>query len=648
MVVLDFSIVNVALPSIERELDVSTSVAQWVVTGYAIAFGGLLILGGRAADLFGRRRMFIAGLVVFSLASLAGGLARDPVLLIASRVIQGAGAAVVAPAALSLITTSFPDGPRRARAIGLYGSISAVGFVSGQVLGGVLIEWTSWRSVFLVNVPVGLATAIAAPRVVGAGAPQGTASAAGRHLDVRGAVLITGAVALAVFGVSQGDVLGWTSPPVAGALVAAVLAVACFTAAEARHPHPLVRPRLLLRPGLRNGAMLAFLLGLWNGGEMLVLSLYLQQALHFSPLATGLVIAPQGVAGFTTGLLGPKLAGKVGVRRMLVITGAAAALGFIALTRLPAVGYSPLLTVVILVGFGTAGTAFGSLVIASRGMDDSDQGLVGGVINTSRQIGAAVGAALLPAVAESARGAVKPASPASAATASRCWRRRQPPWRPPPSPGTRPAARAPRYAPRPERLVPEAARAPAAAKAAAPTSLRKALSFASHSVRTDIHGHFGRKSGQKVCKAKTSQRWRRRQPPWRPPPPPGTRPAAGVRFGCGLRSGADRAWQPEHGHLCHRAAPSRAGGDRARRLGGLRAGRQGGQPGGGRRAARRIRPDGGLRRGRRLRHEAACRARRGGRAVRSPHRARRPDRAGHDHRRRGGGERHHGRARRQP
>jgi EmrB/QacA subfamily drug resistance transporter len=415
MVVLDFSIVNVALPSIERELAVTTSVAQWVVTGYAIAFGGLLILGGRAADLLGRRRMFIAGLVVFSLASLAGGLARDPVLLIASRVVQGAGAAVVAPAALSLITTSFPSGPRRARAIGLYGSISAVGFVSGQVLGGLLIEWTSWRSVFLVNVPVGLATAILAPRVVGKSAPRAAASAAGgdangavagRHLDVRGAVLITGAVALAVFGVSQGDVLGWTSLPVAGALAAAVVAVACFTAAEARHPDPLIRPRLLLRPGLRNGAMIAFLLGLWNGGELLVLSLYLQQALHLSPLATGLVIAPQGVAGFTTGLLGPKLAGKVGVRRMLVITGAAAALGFIALTRLPAIGYSPVLTVVILVGFGTAGTSFGSLVIASRALDDSDQGLAGGVINTSRQIGAAVGAALLPAVAESVHGGV--------------------------------------------------------------------------------------------------------------------------------------------------------------------------------------------------------------------------------------------------
>jgi EmrB/QacA subfamily drug resistance transporter len=404
MVVLDFSIVNVALPSIERELHVATSVAQWVVTGYAIAFGGLLILGGRAADLLGRRRMFIAGLVVFSLASLAGGLARDPVLLIASRVIQGAGAAVVAPAALSLITTSFPEGPRRTRAIGLYGSISSVGFVAGQVLGGVLVQWTSWRSVFLVNVPVGLLATVLAPRLVGAkdgGAASTGKQATRRHLDVRGAALITGAVALAVFGVSQGTVLGWTSVPVLGALAAAALSIVCFGLAEARHPEPLIQPRLLLRPGIRDGAMIAFLLGLWNGGEMLVLSLYLQQALHESPLVTGLVIAPQGVAGFTAGMLCPRLAGKVGVRRVLMLTGFAAALGFAALIRLPAGGYNPLLTVVILVGFGTAGTAFGSIVIASRGMADSDQGLVGGVINTSRQIGAAVGAALLPAVAES-------------------------------------------------------------------------------------------------------------------------------------------------------------------------------------------------------------------------------------------------------
>src|SRR5690348_16125685 len=163
MVVLDFSIVNVALPAIEAELGFPGDAVQRIITAYAITFGGLLILGGRAADLFGRRRMFIAGLLVFSAASLAGGLAHDPVLLVASRLVQGAGAALVAPAALSLITTGFAEGPQRNRALGLYGATASVGFVAGQVLGGVLVQFTSWRAVFLVNVPVGVLAVALAP-----------------------------------------------------------------------------------------------------------------------------------------------------------------------------------------------------------------------------------------------------------------------------------------------------------------------------------------------------------------------------------------------------------------------------------------------------------------------------------------------------
>jgi EmrB/QacA subfamily drug resistance transporter len=418
MVVLDFSIVNVALPSIERELHMPPNAVQWIVTGYAISFGGLLILGGRAADLLGRRRMFVIGLVAFALASLAGGLAQDPALLIAARVIQGAGAAIVAPAALSLITTSFPEGPERTRAIGLYGAISSVGFVSGQVLGGILVQFTSWRAVFLVNVPVGLIAAALAPAILGSAKAAKAAKAARtartaraartartrNNLDLRGALLITTAITLIVFAVSQGVADGWTSPLIIAAVALAAVATAAFGKAETRHPHPLVRLALLRRPGLRNGTTLAFLLGLWNGGEMLVLSLYLQQVLHESPLFTGLAIAPQGVLGFTMGVFGPRLAARIGVKRLLVLTGAAVAVGFAVLTQLPAAGYSPVLLVVMLIGAGTAGTAFGSTVIASRGMADADQGLVGGMINTSRQIGAAVGAALLPAVAQTVAG----------------------------------------------------------------------------------------------------------------------------------------------------------------------------------------------------------------------------------------------------
>jgi EmrB/QacA subfamily drug resistance transporter len=398
MVVLDFSIVNVALASIEREFGFSASAVQWIVTGYAIAFGGLLILGGRAADMFGRRRMFMAGLAIFSAASLAGGLAHDPVLLVASRVVQGAGAALVAPSALSLITTGFAEGPQRTRALGMYGATASVGFVAGQVLGGVLVQLTSWRAVFLVNVPVGVAALLLAPRLLG---ESRLAGREGRKLDIGGALLITGAVAALVFAVSQAYVLGWTSPAVLGALALAAAAGTAFAAVERRHPEPLIPAGLLRMPNLRKASTMNLLLGLWNAGELIVLSLYLQQVLHFSPLATGLAIAPQGVVGFAAGAFGARLARRVGIRRVLILTSAVATAGFLALTRLPAGGgYSPLLAAVMLVGFGTAGTAFGTMVTASAGVADGEQGVVGGVINTSRQVGAAIGAALLPAVAE--------------------------------------------------------------------------------------------------------------------------------------------------------------------------------------------------------------------------------------------------------
>jgi EmrB/QacA subfamily drug resistance transporter len=396
MVVLDFSIVNVALPSIEAELGFPGDAVQWIITAYAIAFGGLLILGGRAADLFGRRRMFIAGLLVFSAASLAGGLAHDPILLVASRLVQGAGAALVAPAALSLITTGFAEGPQRNRALGIYGATASVGFVAGQVLGGVLVEFTSWRAVFLVNVPVGLLAVALAPWLLG----ESRQHRPGTRLDGAGALLITVTVAAAVFAVSQLGVLGWASPVLLGATAVAVAAAAGFAVVERHHPDPLVRADLLRRPGLRKASAMNLLLGLWNAGELIVLSLYFQQVLHDSPLATGLAIAPQGIIGFVAGVFGARLANRVGVRRVLVLTSAVATLGFLVLTRLPASGgYSPLLAAVMLVGFGTAGTAFGTMVTASHGVADDDQGLVGGVINTSRQIGAAIGAALLPAIA---------------------------------------------------------------------------------------------------------------------------------------------------------------------------------------------------------------------------------------------------------
>jgi EmrB/QacA subfamily drug resistance transporter len=396
MVVLDFSIVNVALPSIENELGLAATTVQWVVTGYAITFGGLLILGGRAADLFGRRRMLVTGLLIFSAASFAGGLAYDPLLLIAARAVQGAGAALVAPAAFSLVTAGFDEGPARTRALGMYGATASIGFVSGQVLGGVLVQFTSWRAVFLVNVPVGLLVAVLAPKLLA----ESRRPDAKRRLDAGGAALITAAMVALVFALSQGDALGWASPAVLASLALVGLSATAFAFVERRHPDPLLRSDLMRLSSLRTAGALNLLLGLWNAGEMLVLSLYFQQVLGESPLVTGLAIAPQGIIGFTAGAFGARLASRIGVGRVLVLTTISASAGFLVLTQLPATGgYSPLFAAVMLIGFGTAGTAFGTMVIASGGVAEADQGVIGGVINTSRQIGAAIGAALLPAIA---------------------------------------------------------------------------------------------------------------------------------------------------------------------------------------------------------------------------------------------------------
>jgi len=395
MVVLDFSIVNVALASIERELHFDASSVQWVVTGYAITFGGLLVLGGRAADLYGRRRLFRSGMLIFTLASLAGGLAQDPVLLVAARLVQGAGAAMVAPAALSLITTGFTEGQARARALGAYGATASVGFVAGQVLGGVLVQLTSWRAVFLVNVPVGLVAVFLAPRLLA----ESRLSGRQRRLDLGGAVLITFSIALLVLAVSEAGPKGLLSPVVMAALALAAVGATAFVWVERRHSDPLVPLRLLQLPGLRSASLMMVLVGLWNGGELLVLSLYLQQVLHDSPLVSGLVVAPQGVIGFAAGIFGARLMRRLGLQRLTVLTGTAAMVGFLILTQLPGSGgFSPVLAAVTLVGFGTAGAAYVSMITATNGMADSDQGFVGGAINTSRQIGAAVGAALLPAI----------------------------------------------------------------------------------------------------------------------------------------------------------------------------------------------------------------------------------------------------------
>ena len=296
MVVLDFTIVNVALPSIQRDLHIATTTLQWLVSAYAIAFGGLLLLGGRLADVYGRARLYRIGLVVFVVASISGGLAVEPGLLIASRVVQGAGAAMLAPAGLSLLVSSWPGEQERSRALGTYGAVVSAGFASGAVLGGLLVEAT-WRLVFFVNVPIGIALLAASVRLL----PPDPASS-GRQLDVPGAVTVTAGVALLVLAITRaGDTLQATWPALLGA--AAIVLLAAFVVRERRAREPLLDLTLLKDRGIAGANLTLIAVGAFNAGQVLLTTLYLQEGRGLSPVLTGLCFLPQAAGAFA--LSGP-------------------------------------------------------------------------------------------------------------------------------------------------------------------------------------------------------------------------------------------------------------------------------------------------------------------------------------------------------
>jgi EmrB/QacA subfamily drug resistance transporter len=396
VVVLDFSIVNVALPNISTQLNVSSTSVQWAVTAYAITFGGLLVLGGRLADLFGRRRLFIAGLIGFAVASAAGGMATSFPVLVGARAVQGIAAAAVAPAALSILTTSFPQGPRRTRVLGYYGITASVGFVLGLVLGGVLVETVDWRGVFFVNVPICFIAAAVSTRLVPAGARAATRA----HLDAAGALLVTAGVAALVYAPTAGADNGWTSAPFLGALVVSALFLMAFIAHERRTPQPLMPMSMFNSRPVVAGTAVTFLVGAWVAAEVLILSLFSQQVLGYSPLIAGLLVIPQGIGGMLRGLAGPRVVAQVGVKWFLALSAAITAAGLALLLRFPATSHYPLLGVVLLViGFGTTSALFAATIAGTTGISDDRQGVAGALINAARQVGSAVGVATLLAVA---------------------------------------------------------------------------------------------------------------------------------------------------------------------------------------------------------------------------------------------------------
>jgi EmrB/QacA subfamily drug resistance transporter len=393
---LDVSMTGVALPSIRRDLGLSTSSLQWVVSAYVLGYGGFLLLGGRAADLLGRRRTFLISIGIFALASAAGGLADDGTLLIVTRFIKGVSAGFTAPAALSIITTSFAEGPARNKAISIYTATGATGFSLGLVFSGLLTE-IGWRWVFLVPVPVALITLVAATRLL---APEARPKRLARSFDLIGAVTMTAGMLLLVFTVVEAPSAGWGSGRTLGSFAGAVAILMAFVVRERRTPAPLVRLGILRSgPLVRANLSAMALIGGWFGFQF-ILVLYLQQLRGWSPLQTGLAIFP---AGTLVALLAPRVAPLVmrfGVTPLVVAGLASTAAGYALFLPIGLhSGYAvSILPTLILGGLGFA-LAYGPLnIAATNGVAAEEQGLAGGLVNTSFQFGGALVLAVVTAV----------------------------------------------------------------------------------------------------------------------------------------------------------------------------------------------------------------------------------------------------------
>lgn len=398
MIVLDTTIVNVALPSIREDLNFTETSLVWVVNAYMLTFGGFLLLGGRLGDLLGHRRMFLAGLVLFTVASLACGLARGQGLLIAARAAQGLGGAVVSAVSLSLIMNLFTEAGERARAMGVYGFVCAGGGSLGVLLGGLLTSKLSWHWIFLLNIPIGVAVYALCLRLL----PAARGAAGGGRLDVAGALTVTASLMLAVYAVVNGNEAGWTSAQSLGLLGAAALLMALFLAIEARVAEPLM-PLALFR--LRNVATANVVGVLWAAGMFawfFVSALYMQLVLGYDAMQVGLAFLPANLimAAFSLGL-SAKLVMRFGIRGPLATGLLMAALGLALFARAPVDGHfaADVLPGMLLLGLG-AGIAFNPMLLAAMSdVEPSQSGLASGVVNTAFMMGGALGLAVLASLA---------------------------------------------------------------------------------------------------------------------------------------------------------------------------------------------------------------------------------------------------------
>ena len=395
MTVLDVSIVNVALPSIGRSLHFSETNLQWVITAYAITFGGFLLLGGRSADMLGRRRMFYVGVAVFTIASFLCGLAWSEGVLIGARAVQGFGAAIISPAALSIIMTSFEEGAERNKALGIWGAIGGSGAAVGVLAGGILTKYLGWEWIFFVNVPVGAAALLLAPRFVRESRAERPSTP-----DVGGAVTITAGLALLVYGVSQAPTHGWGSGWTISRLVVAGVLLAAFVVIEMRAKDPLM-PFGIFRVRTVAGAnVCGLLLGAVVFANFFLLTLFVQQVLHWSALKTGVTfIATAGTAILWAGVA-QALVTRIGARTVMAAGFVAMIAGLLWYTQIPvdASYWTDLLPGYLLVGFALPFTFIPVSIAALAGVEQAEAGLASGLINTAQQIGGAIGVAVTSSV----------------------------------------------------------------------------------------------------------------------------------------------------------------------------------------------------------------------------------------------------------
>jgi EmrB/QacA subfamily drug resistance transporter len=412
MVILDVAIVNVALPSIKSSLGFSTSSLQWVISAYAILFGGTLLLGGRLADLLGRRRLFIAGLAVFAASSLLCGIAWSAGSLIAFRALQGLGGAMLAPAALSLLMTTFTEGRERNTALGIYGAASGSGAAAGVLLGGVLTSYLSWTWIFFVNVPVGVAAIALTPWLL----RESRADLDHRHFDVAGAVSVTAGLMLLVYAMTRATTDGWGTASTLGLLAGAVALVAAFVVIELRSKAPLLPLRIFRARTLSAANATMAIVGAVAFSEFFLLTLYLQDVLHYSPIQSGVAFTGFALTVVVVSNLAQLIVGRVGVRATLTAGLLVSAVSVALLTRLPVHGHYfwDLFPGFVLGGAGM-GLSFVPVTIASlSGVERADAGVASGLINTSRQIGGAIGIAAISAIAASSSGRYLSVHPAAA------------------------------------------------------------------------------------------------------------------------------------------------------------------------------------------------------------------------------------------